>query len=146
MRSLLVALSLLSFSGAALAAAEKSESLTLQKAKADGAVKLTEEALVALLPGRTLLTNEGGFHQRLTLDLRGGLFAVRAPETLSRYGLGQGKWLVENDGLFCTYIEWPRRYKDWRCGYVYRSGDEYLAFADDGDNAQLRYRFTVAMN
>jgi Protein of unknown function (DUF995) len=143
MRNSLVALSLLSCTGAAFAAVESSNSLTLQQAKANGATKVSETALSALLPGRTMLTQELGVRQRLRLDPHGSVLAVRAPETLSRYGLGQGKWQVEQDGMFCTYIEWPRRYKDWRCGYVYRSGEEYLAFADEKDDAELKFRFTI---
>ena len=116
------------------------QALTLADAKAKNAVQLSASELRKLLPGATIV-NQGpaGATRRWENNPSGNLAAStdgRGNTGGHAYpGSGSGSWKIDDKGMYCVAIKWPRVTEDW-CRYVFKTGDRYYAFDTLDDTAR----------
>lgn len=114
----------------------EAQQLTLKEIQEKGAVRMTKEELLALIPGSTNTnpsfssTNVRRFEHKAD----GTVYASATGAFAGSGGRGSGTWSVNDEGRYCVDLTWPGRSgmlpEKW-CAAVYKLGDETYAISRD---------------
>jgi hypothetical protein len=100
-------------------------------------VKLDKSALESLVPGTTSESVARNGNQRKWENMAGGRLrgSSRGPHARIGGSVGEGKWLIQDDGKLCVEIGWtgPQHFSEEKwCAPVVKAGDDYYVVFQAG--------------
>jgi hypothetical protein len=100
-------------------------------------VKLDKSALESLVPGSTSESVGRNGNQRKWENMAGGRLRGSSRGAHTRIGgwIGEGKWVIQDDGKLCVEIGWtgPQHSSEEKwCAPVVKAGDDYYVMFQAG--------------